>query len=529
MILFLNLYYVCVYSITSDPPPSGTERGMYVDCANDIIYELRAGNTTKRDELYAFMLDRHITYVALFSLDTGSPSIIEDPALQDVLSDFIDFLKTNIPGLEVGMVISSNSDNDPYKIELYDYGRPNFRCVPYGGNEHERITNIFNPSPDSDEDTKKLALMARAALHVKCYNDGAGEESINIRFNQAHFPGPHSGKIDWISVEREYWHISDADPVSGTQSFPKAYQNYIDLLWACKIVCCQTNYQLKLETELSIIDYPKCIPVDPFWPNADVLGFPSGQAQADEIDLLVDRILMVDYFRFVQTIFDRQCHNFYFMGNSTTNPYRRSRIWPLFSVEFPEIGQVRCNGNATGCSEAFLGYFLLPPAQPPLTLVCDPLISVSSSGGDFQDVEKSWLDQMSIATSCFRCSGTSYNTNFTTNIADNTYDGFMWFVYSIMNDMSYHKLGRTERIAQKSYFVYPNPGNGIYKIKASDDNIINAIHISDAFGNIIELIRPVGANQEYEINLSNHSSGIYFVQVQNTFGTTENYKVILQK
>ena len=101
------------------------------------------------------------------------------------------------------------------------------------------------------------------------------------------------------------------------------------------------------------------------------------------------------------------------------------------------------------------------------------------------------------------------NTNFTTNIADNTYDGFMWFVYSIMNDMSYHKLGRTESVAHKSYFVYPNPGNGIYKIKASDDNIINAIHISDAFGNIIELIRPVGTNQEYEINLSNHSSGIH--------------------
>jgi hypothetical protein len=531
---------VSAFAQVSNGPPANFDRGMYVDCANTIIQDLAALNTTSRNNLVAYALSRHISYMALYGLDLSPNPILRDATLQPVLSDFIDYCKLHIPGVEIGMVISSKSY--PKSIEYYNYGSPSgfWPCAYYNNDVARMINTTLNPPEKAHKDTKVLAEMARTCFDVKFYNDGGGDLAAGFPISQRIFLQPHSGKFDWISIEYEYWHTASWDPdflPSPNYTIEKSYRNYLELLEVAKLVSCGTGYRLRVESELSLIDYSHC----QFPPDNDpahvgyVVGpMPTGQIQADNIDYQLARILLVDYTKNSGDLFNFKCHNYYFLGNPSTDIFgsRSTRIWPLFSVEFPNIGQVRCSGSTTDGCAAFLGLFLQPTTQS-VTYTCDVnTYTVSDGGNDFNKAEQLWIDQKNSATSCTHCGGTDYNANadFVQFVNNNTYDGFMWFTYSLMTQMNYHRLqGKNNgNVNGADYFIFPNPSN-TGMVTLSSIGVKSKINVYDSFGKLI-LKKDISENQrEINLDFSNVSNGIYNLILQDVDGNYFNEKITIQK
>lgn len=71
--------------------------------------------------------------------------------------------------------------------------------------------------------------------------------------------------------------------------------------------------------------------------------------------------------------------------------------------------------------------------------------------------------------------------------------------------------------------IYPNPSNGVFKIKANNLKE-SVVEVFDGIGNLILSEKCDGS--EIELNISNHLKGIYIVRVQNGF-TSYSKKLII--
>ena len=69
-------------------------------------------------------------------------------------------------------------------------------------------------------------------------------------------------------------------------------------------------------------------------------------------------------------------------------------------------------------------------------------------------------------------------------------------------------------INSNSFAIYPNPSNGIFTISNSDNKITN-IEVIDATGKIVNT-QTQTTNNQYSIDLSNQSKGIYFIKIITT-------------
>jgi hypothetical protein len=62
-----------------------------------------------------------------------------------------------------------------------------------------------------------------------------------------------------------------------------------------------------------------------------------------------------------------------------------------------------------------------------------------------------------------------------------------------------------------SFFVYPNPSNGIFHINFST-NQLKKYRLTDALGNTIQ--EGIFSSATAQLSLENEKSGIYFLQVE---------------
>ena len=75
-----------------------------------------------------------------------------------------------------------------------------------------------------------------------------------------------------------------------------------------------------------------------------------------------------------------------------------------------------------------------------------------------------------------------------------------------------------------SFFLSPNPNNGIFSIMASEYGEYDIV-IRNVVGQIVELERLVGTRKE--VDLSDVNSGVYFVTIGSE-GKDRNQKVIIR-
>ncbi len=531
----------------SAPPPNGFERGMYVDCADDIIYDMDPnGNnsTILKDNLLADIQTWSITYIALFRIDNIGPHystpVLIDPDLQGLLSDLIDYLKQNVPGLQVGIVISSKQDAS--KTNLYDYGnvaQPSYPCL--GSSFANQLNSDMNPmlsdlDPADTSTAKNKALMIRSCFNVRYYNEGLTDLDTCDFLERTYNPGGHIGKIDWISIEKEYWSDPDYDANELTETYAKAYSNYLEIIQAAALQNCFTSGGIRVESELRIVDNGSNCHC-PLWNTNNSYCPPDGQTQADDIDPYLDRVLLVDYFKFKTALFDWHCNNIYFLGNSSNNT--GTVIWPLFSAEFPGIGEVYCTSGdpIPDCNE-FLGLRL----SVSNVSIVDPCPSsgtynttIYGSNEQFYDEEYAWLTSQSTSNySCSQC-GTSFSAGtFDQNNNDNTYNGFMWFTYTMMRDEGFLKLAQGQSNSndyKDDFLIFPNPSSSTINLRILKGNIFEnnvSVTFINSMGAEIEN-KIINLNQGHsDFCFSGFSSGIYLLKLINNLGegVTQKFTIV---
>jgi len=109
----------------------------------------------------------------------------------------------------------------------------------------------------------------------------------------------------------------------------------------------------------------------------------------------------------------------------------------------------------------------------------------------------------------FPCDGLTNFPKKSTNQVENTWEDSKIFQEVI--DLGF--------LMSKDYFdvnLYPNPGNGFYKIEIVTSNKDPEIscHVYDQFGTLLMALNP--KNTPFSIDLSKYAKGIYFIQIQDS-------------
>ena len=75
----------------------------------------------------------------------------------------------------------------------------------------------------------------------------------------------------------------------------------------------------------------------------------------------------------------------------------------------------------------------------------------------------------------------------------------------------------TEDFFAQNFTMYPNPSNGIVNLSASKNASIEMVQITDLNGRVVKVVNVGGVN-ESQINVSDLTSGVYFVNVKTATG-----------
>ncbi|MFC2116236.1 right-handed parallel beta-helix repeat-containing protein [Bacteroidota bacterium] len=75
--------------------------------------------------------------------------------------------------------------------------------------------------------------------------------------------------------------------------------------------------------------------------------------------------------------------------------------------------------------------------------------------------------------------------------------------------------------------VFPNPSDGSFAIQVKDGNITE-LHVIDIYGRVLERFENLDSGTMIPVNLSQRSSGLYFLKMKNSKGQVSTQKVILK-
>ncbi|MCC7232174.1 MAG: hypothetical protein IT242_04470, partial [Bacteroidia bacterium] len=344
--LFL-LHFIFIVKINFAGVSCGTHaRGMYVDCMANIITEHSNGNSSPWIKLINYAHHNCFSYVALFGLDQG---IMGNATLENVLSDMVNVFHN--AGISVGAVGSSSTffnDNfmrEPHWTDPIDY----YQYAQYFSTDQINVLrSITNPDNNSSFSTKATAEIAKT--HLRTFID---------------YNSTHSGKIDVLSLEYEYWNLPDNSTNPTTCDRKAEYQNHKNILTAMQIIKSGSAYPLIVEDYLA--DFNNTLLTTPGTCQV------TETTQVDELDWLEDRILLTTYNAYTTNLFTRNCKRLQLIG---TYGKTGSEIWPLFSAEtyatatpsYPWV-QNFCNANPGYPWESFLGGFLMNNSTNGLEIV----------------------------------------------------------------------------------------------------------------------------------------------------------------
>ena len=214
-------------------PPLG-ERGMYVRCMNEVIWDIHIGNPSNyADKLLDYAKDNNFTYLALFGIDHNSDPnfpngyIMGDPNFEPDLFTFIS--NAHDRGIKIGIVVSEKSFiEDNFLTPHYTWQNAPVRidCYP------DQARLMVNPKSDASLREHLKAEICKVALRTAAYN------------SQSIFAG---GYADFVSLEYEYWtskfyadHPQYID-MGGDSKELWAYRDLLDILNFMRYVICSTR------------------------------------------------------------------------------------------------------------------------------------------------------------------------------------------------------------------------------------------------------------------------------------------------
>ena len=105
-------------------------RGMYVDCADKIIYEISAGETFRlQKDLYDYIRKNYMGYIILCGLEHSN--IFGNRTLESALQSFMIKTRKTFPGIKIGL---SGNDAGVFQNTAPLTVSPPFDldCLPYG-------------------------------------------------------------------------------------------------------------------------------------------------------------------------------------------------------------------------------------------------------------------------------------------------------------------------------------------------------------------------------------------------------------
>ncbi len=74
-----------------------------------------------------------------------------------------------------------------------------------------------------------------------------------------------------------------------------------------------------------------------------------------------------------------------------------------------------------------------------------------------------------------------------------------------------------KEVFEEDWNIYPNPSNGLFHVNFNNANENAVIEVYNQMGKLIEVIDNV-INSEYKLDLSEYSTGIYFVVLKSSRG-----------
>ena len=324
--------------------------------------------------------------------------------------------------------------------------------------------------------------------------------------------------FDWISIEFEYWSSNTFDAIDENNQFiydhddpvktaqRLCYDDYIltiqYLNWLRMMGCSVFSTETELKLQIGIAD-PK--------PGPSRQLVPDPATQAEEIDFFVDRILLIDYNNYPTALFKYQCSGLDRLGSMATKS--NSRIWPVFSAESSSF-QKACWGT------------------PILDDIGNPrywnnYLGDSLFTNSFFSIEDQHRNDLNAAIT---------NMNFycptcfcTFNNGDNNVDGYMWFIYSILNDrFNNHVFHRERNINLENETATINYEQGYVNIYMPEYKGNLLIRIYDSTGKIIvKEFHPV--KQYLKLPIPAIANGIYFVSAIDDNSQILSTKIFIRK
>lgn len=485
-------------SFIPNPPPSqanyhgwdyGFKRGLYVDCANDIIQDMKNGNFASEVNLQNYVNTNFIDQIVLFGLDNNI--VVGNPSLEPTLRTFLTDMRAMFPGINIGAAASATgflNSTDPFLLSATIHAF----CEdgPQGKSVRE-IENLMNAPQNARQ--RQEAEMLKSVCRLAAFSG----DNKDPQYNGWEIPETCFPAFDFLFIEVEYWSTTQYTTIAFQNA---AYNNLKDCLYLGQKLKCKFNCLRNIDAEFN----PRDIAGD-----ANYTPLPR-TTQIKECDYLMDQVMLVDYVRpsAAAISFDYKCDVLKEFADHGTK--KHSQIIIAYSAE--KVGFINCHGQTL--TTDFLGGYLDGT---------DPIYT-----GNMYSVEQDFVTLLEKQNYvCPNCACTTFLDNHFTNTSldANEIAGSIWFASSFM--MS-HNLSRHSNttISSKEITVtcYPNPSGEFSTISLSNGSI-EYIEIIDINGK--QIFYQNSNNTELTIDNSKLQNGIYEICLHDSNNDFHQFKYVV--
>ncbi|MEN9522680.1 MAG: Secretion system C-terminal sorting domain [Bacteroidota bacterium] len=474
------------------PPATSFTRGVFVDCANEIIVDMSAGNQTKKNNLIAYLNQNSIKYIALFKLDNNN--VIGNATLEPFLRTFIGDVRAAVPGIQIGAIGSSKTffQQSPFlnvSSYLSNLCDPNPNNTMKSISQINGIVNPTNPTPAQIQKAELFKFFLKAGKFTVDTTPGFAAIPPDQRCNRA---------FDFIYAEIEYWTAS-----TGAQK-NQQYNDLKDCLSIMQQIKCLYTCIKNVDCEFnpSLFSYTN---------SSGSLVTVTRLNQIVGVDALADRVTIPSYVtrNNAALTFEWKCDTYKEFADPSTK--KRSKIFVQPSSE--KIGWTNCDPQIG--SVDFLGPYLNGDAGGPT--------------GNMYSVELPFYNKyQNPGFVCPNCNCSTYTANHysSTNQNGNEILGAVWFTYTIMQS---HNITRMAAIdgsheSDNEVNVYPNIFSNQTEVRSSISKLQEVV-VFDINGKQLMRTSVDGLAQNLQLDFSNIPSGTYIIQATDIDHKIYNTKV----
>lgn len=488
-------------ALVPSPPPTqanyhgwsyGFKRGLYVDCADEIIKKMEQNDFTLETDLQNYVSTNFIDQLVLFGLDNNV--IVGNPTYEPTLHAFLLDMRTMFPGIQLGAAASAKQfliETDKFLLNSISHAfcedGPQGKTVA----DFDQLMN----SPTNARERQEAEMLKSVCRLAAFSGANTGAETNGWEIPEICYPG-----FDFLFIEIEYW----SDYQYGSVALKNlAYQNLKDCLYLGQKLKCIWNCLRNIDAEFN----PRDI-IDPL----GVYPALSRTTQIKECDRLMDQVMLVDYVTpsVANISFDYKCDVLHEFADASTKWH--SQIIMAYSAE--DTLYVKCDGTRL---DYYLGKYL-------------DGTDINNHVGNMYSVEQDFVTLLENQTySCPNCACTTFIDNhFTVNSRyANEIIGSIWFASSFMqsNNLA-RQSGRNYSSNDRSLACFPNPASSSSKISLSK-SAMKEVELLDVNGKLIWYKSP----NEGEMSIDNSllPNGIYHIKVIDLENNLHQLKYVVIK